>query len=132
MMQQQITDYLPHNSKCKQSNPSTIKTKMNPAYEEKYLCEYCGHLLGSKDSFRRHLKTIHYSKTREHSCSICGFSTIRLDSIRRHLKSSDHSKRARDVTKYILDFLYSCKERSPIETKPYQADLSTSNSYIYQ
>ena len=106
---------------------------MNPAYkEENYLCKYCGHLLGSKDSFRRQLKTIHYSKTREHSCSICGFSTVRLNSIRRHLKSRHHSKRARDVTKYILDFLNSPREKSLIETKPYQADPSTGNSYIYQ
>ena len=88
--------------------------------------------LGSKDSFRRHLKTIHYSKTRDHSCSLCGFSTVRLNSIRRHLKSSQHSKRARDVTKYILDFLNSSREKSPIETRPCQADPSTGNSYIYQ
>ena len=35
-----------------------------------YLCEYCGQLLGSLDTFRRHLKTIHYRKTREHKCSM--------------------------------------------------------------
>ena len=106
---------------------STSKTNMNPA-EEKYLCEYCS----STDSFRRHLKTIHYSKTRKHQCSICGFSTARLDSIRGHLKSNHHSKRARDVTKYILDFLNPPKAKAPIKTRPYQADPSTSNSYIYQ
>ena len=80
---------------------SRMKTNM----KGKYFCEYCGHLLGSTDSFRRHLKTIHYSKSSEHMCSICSFSTMRLDSIRRHLKSNHHSKRARDVTNYILDFL---------------------------
>ena len=65
---------------------------------EKYLCEYCSHLLGLKDTFRRHLMTTHYNKIKEHQCSICGYSTARLDSIRRHLKSNHHFKRARDVT----------------------------------
>ena len=98
--------------------------------DEQYLCEYCGQLLGSLDTFRRHLKTIHYSKTREQKCSICGFSTRRLDSIRRHLKSNHHSKRARDITTYILHFLDPPKVNA-LETY-YKADLSTSNSYIYQ
>ena len=100
--------------------------------ERKYLCEYCSQLLGSMDSFRRHLKTIHYSKTREHKCSLCGFSTMRLDSIRRHLKSNHHSKRARDITSYIMDFLGPPQAKAPIETRHYQVDPSTSNSYIYQ
>ena len=105
---------------------------MQTNMDEQYLCEYCGQLLGSLNTFRRHLKTIHYSKTREHRCSICGFSTRRLDSIRRHLKSNHHSKRARDITTYILDFLDPPKVRASIETSYYKADLSTSNSYIYQ
>ena len=71
---------------------------------EKYLCDHCGHLLGSKDTFR-HLMTTHHNITKEHQCSICSYSTTRLDSIRRHLKSNDHSKRARDEKKYIMDFL---------------------------
>ena len=99
---------------------------------EKYLCDYCGHLLGSKDTFRRHLMTAHHDKIKGHQCSICSYSTARLDSSRRHLKSNHHYKRARDVTKYIMDFLYSHMERSPIETRPYQADPSTRESYIYQ
>ena len=99
---------------------------------KQYLCEYCGQLLGSLETIRRHLKTIHYSKTREHKCSMCGFSTMRLDSIRRHLKSNHQSKRARDITTYILDFLDPPKARSSIGTSYYKADLSTSNSYIYQ
>ena len=99
--------------------------------DEQYLCEYCGQLLGSLDTFRRHLKTIHCSKTREHKCSICGFSTRRLDSIRRHLKSNHHSKRARDITTYILDFLDPPKVNA-LETSYHKADPSTSNSYIYQ
>ena len=131
MTQKQIIDYLLHYFKCKQSNMSTTKTNMNQA-EEKFLCEYCSHLLGSIDSFRRHLKTISYSKTREHQCSICSFSIERLDSIRRHLISNHHSKRARDVTKYMLDFLNPPKAKAPIETRPYQADPSIYNSYIYQ
>ena len=57
---------------------------------------------------------------------------MRLDSIRRHLKSNHHSKRARDVTSYIMDFLDPPKAKAPIKTRPYQADPSTSNSYIYQ
>ena len=100
--------------------------------EAKYLHEYCGQLLGSLDTFRRHLKTIHYSKRRELKCSICGFSTMRLDSIRRHMKSNHHSERARDITTYIMDFLDPPKARAPTETRHYQADPSTSNSYIYQ
>ena len=60
------------------------------------------------------------------------FSTLRLDSIRRHLKLNHHSKRARDVTNYIMDFLDPPKAKAPIETRPYQADPSTRNSYIYQ
>ena len=55
-----------------------------------------------------------------------------LDSIRGHLKSNHHSKRARDITTYIMDFLDPPKARTPIETRHYQADPSTSNSYIYQ
>ena len=97
-----------------------------------YLCKCCGQLLGSLDTFRRHLKKIHYSKTREHNYSICGFLTMTLDSIRRHLKLNHHSKRARDITTYIMDFLDPPKARTPIETSYYKADLSTSNSYIYQ
>ena len=100
--------------------------------DEQYLCEYCGQLLGPLGTFRRHLKTIHYSKTMEHKCSICGFSTRRLDSIRRHMKSNHHSKRARDITTYILDFLDPPKARASNETSYYKADPSTSNSYIYQ
>ena len=96
-----------------------------------YLCEYCGQFLGNFDTFRRHLKTIHYSKRREHSCSICGFKTRRFDSIRRHLKSNNHSKQARHITTYILDFLDPPKAKA-LETSNYKADLSTSNSYIYQ
>ena len=57
---------------------------------------------------------------------------MRLDSITRHLKLNHHSKRARDVTNYVLDFLNSPEAKAPIETRPYQADRSTSNSYIYQ
>ena len=100
--------------------------------EGKYLCECCGQLLGSLDSFIRHIKTIHYSKTREHKCSICGFSMMTLDSIRRHLKLNHHSKRARDFTSYIIDFLDPPQAKAPIETSHYQADPSPSNSYIYQ
>ena len=99
--------------------------------DEQYLCEYCGQILGSSDTFRRHLKTKHYSKTREHKCSICGFSTRRLDSIRRHLKSNHHLKGARDITTYILDFLDPPKVKAP-QTPYYKADLGTSNRYIYQ
>ena len=99
--------------------------------EDQYLCEYCGQTLGSLDTFRRHLKIIHYSKTSEHKCSICGFSTSRLDSIKRHLKSNHHSKKARDITTYILDFLDPPKVKA-LETSNYKADLSTSESYIYQ
>ena len=83
------------------------------------------------DTFRRHLKTIHYSKTSEHKCSICGFSTSRLDSIKRHLQSNHHSKKARDITTYILDFLDPPKAKA-LETSNYKADLNTSDSYIYQ
>ena len=36
------------------------------------------------------------------------------------------------MTKYIMDFLNPPRERSPIETRPYQADPSIRNSYIYQ
>ena len=98
---------------------------------EDYLCEYCGQTLGSLDTFRRHLKTIHYSKASEHKRSICGFSTSRLDSIKRHLKSNHHSKKARDITTYILDFLDPPKPKA-LETSNYKADLSTSDCYIYQ
>ena len=38
----------------------------------------------------------------------------------------------RDVTKYIMYFLNSPRERSLIETRPYQAEPSTRESYIYQ
>ena len=95
------------------------------------MCEYCGQILGSQDTFRRHLKTIHYSKTSEHKCSICGFKTSRLDSIKRHLKTNHHSKKARDITTYILDFLNPPKVKA-FETCSYKADPSTSESYIYQ
>ena len=36
------------------------------------------------------------------------------------------------MTKYIMDFLDPPRERSPIETRPYQADSGTRESYIYQ
>ena len=78
------------------------------------------------------LMTTHHDKIKEHQCSICSYSTARLDSIRRLLKSNHHFKRVRDVTKYIMDFLNSHRERSPIETRPYQADPSMRESYIYQ
>ena len=96
-----------------------------------YMCEYCGQFLSSRDSFRRHLKTIHYSKTSEHKCSICGFKTNRLDSIRRHLRTNNHSKKAKDITTYILDFL-DPPEAKALETSSYKADPSTTESYIYQ
>ena len=99
--------------------------------EESYMCEYCGLILVSWDTFRRHLKTIHYSKTSEHKCSICGFKTSRLDSIKRHLKTNHHLKKARDITTYILDFLDPPKVKA-LETSSYKADPSTTESYIYQ
>ena len=116
-------------------NP-VLKDKKQPSNHqndsEKYLCDYCGHLLGAKDTFRRHRMITHHDKTKEHQCSICGYSTARLDSIRRHLKSNHHSKRARYVTKYITDFPNSPRERFPFETRPYQVEPSTRESYIYQ
>ena len=56
---------------------------------------------------------------------------MRLDSIRRHLKSNHYSKRTRDITSYIMDFLDPPQVKA-LETRYYQADPSTSNSYIYQ
>ena len=120
----QITCYLPHNSNINIANQGSLKQyNMNPVLKyqkqlskyqndsEKYLCDYCGHLLGSKDTFRRHLMTTHHNKITEHQYSFCSYSTARLDSISRHLKSKHHSKRVRDVTKYIMDFLNSPRER---------------------
>ena len=75
-----------------QNQPS--KNQNQPNDSEKYLCDYCGHLLGSKDTFRRHLMTACHDKIKEHQCYICSYSTARLDSVRRHLKSK-HSKRSR-------------------------------------
>ena len=101
--------------------------------EDNYLCEYCGQILSSRDSFKRHLKTIHYSKTSEHKCSICGFRTNRLDSIRRHLRTNNHSKKARDITTYILDFLDPPEAKAQaLETSSYKADPRSTESYIYQ
>ena len=99
-----------------------------------YLCEFCGSFLSSFDTFRRHLKTIHYSKTTEHKCSICGYATNRLDAIRRHLKSNHHSQKAKDVTTFILDLLEvpTQAKKAALETSNYKADPSHMNSYLYQ
>ena len=44
-----------------QNQPS--KYQNQPSNDsEKYLYDYCGHSLGSKDTFRKHLMTAHYSK----------------------------------------------------------------------
>ena len=53
---------------------------------------------------------------------------MRLDSIRRHSKS----KKGRGITSYIMDFLDPPQVKAHTETRHYQADPSTSNSYIYQ
>ena len=96
-----------------------------------YLCEYCGQILSNLDTFRRHLKVIHYSKTRVHSCSICGLKTKRYDSIRRHLRTNKHCEKARLITNYILDYLDPPKAKA-VEKSSYKADPSSTNSYIYQ
>ena len=98
---------------------------------ESYLCEYCSQILSNLDTFRRHLKVIHYSKIRVHSCSICGLKTRRYDSIRRHLRTNKHCEKARHITSYILDFLDPPKA-NVLETSSYKADPSTTNSYLYQ
>ena len=102
--------------------------------EGRYLCEFCRSFLSSFDTFRRHLKTIHYSKTTEHRCSICGYATNRLDAIRRHLKSNHHSQKAKDVTTFILDLLEvpTQAKKAALETSNYKADPSHMNSYLYQ
>ena len=96
-----------------------------------YLCKYCIQILSNLDTFRRHLKVIHYSKTRAHSCSICGLKTKRYDSIRRHLRTNKHREKARVINNYILDFLDPPKVKA-IEKSSYKADPSTTNSYLYQ
>ena len=110
--------------KCKQGNTTTNKMDI-------YLCKYCGQTLSNLDTFRRHLKVIHYSKTRVHSCSICGLKTRRFDSMRRHLKTNKHCEKASSITNYILDFLDPPKAKA-IERSSYKADPSTTNSYLYQ
>ena len=45
---------------------SILKYKNQSNDSEKYLCDYCGHLFGSKDTFKRHLMTANHNKTKEH------------------------------------------------------------------
>ena len=81
-----------------------------------YLCHICGKTLGSMDTLKIHLNC-HTDET--YKCPMCKYTSPRMDVIRRDSSRHKIDKKPPRLT-------------MALETKPYQANQSSVNSYLYQ
>ena len=83
-----------------------------------YLFHICGKTLGSMDTLKRHLDS-HTDET--YKCPMCTYNSPRKDAIRRH---SSRQKTDGEPSRPTM--------ATRLETKSYQANPTSVNSYLYQ
>ena len=84
--------------------------------EYNFLCHICGKTFGSMDMLKRHLNC-HTDET--YKCPMCKYMSPRMDAIRRHSSRQKTGKEPSGPT-------------MALETKPYQANPSSVDCYLYQ
>ena len=102
---------------------------------EDVLCHICGDMFSHMDTLKRHLGSHSDSKF---NCPNCQYSSPRKDALKWHSKKHNQTTCGQKLLSISKEQSsrpekkMRAKEKTRIETKAYQVDLTNMNSYIYQ